>query len=109
MNKILYEIIEVAAMNDTPIVLPSGRPHPIRTIMAGPTKFVVEDVYWRGNDGNVYQPVIEAQFRSRYGVAAMYVSGNVTLDWASSGDISMFRPENRYNAHDERWQTFKMG
>lgn len=92
----LYDIIEAAAMNDKPIVLPNGRPHPIRALMAGPTKFVIEDVYWRGADGNVYQPVVEAQFRSKYGMPAMYVAGSISLDWASSGETSMFRPEMRY-------------
>lgn len=91
----VYEIIEQAAGTDKPIVIPNDT-GPIRTVMITPTKFVVEGVYWRWEDGNVYQPVIEAQFRSRFGVAAMYVAGNVSLDWASSGETRMFRPEFRY-------------
>lgn len=96
-NKLLYEAIEKAVAEDAPVWADFAKADPVRTTMISPTKFVVEDVYWRDNDGNIYQPVIETQYRSNTRVAALYVVGNITLDWFSSGDTRMFRPEKRYH------------
>ena len=94
-NESLYKAIEDAAIHDKALVIPEPRTEKIRTVMVSPTKFIVEGVYWRGDDGNVYQPVLEAEARLHC-VVAMYVVGSVSLDWASSGITDMFRPENRY-------------
>lgn len=96
MNNLLYEAIEQAASAGEPVWVDFTKAGPVRTTMISPTKFVVEDVYWRDNDGNIYQPVLEAQYRSNFRVAALYVVGNITLDWCSSGDTTMFQPEKRY-------------
>lgn len=96
-NSLLYEAIEQAAMKDEAVWPDVAKTGPVRTSMISPTKFVVEDVYWRDEDGNIYQPVIEAQYRGNIRVAALYVVGNITLDWFSSGDTRMFRPGKRYH------------
>lgn len=95
-DNLLYEAIEKAAMSDQALWPDFAKAGPVHTTMISPTKFVVEDVYWRDEAGNIYQPVIEAQYRGNIRVAALYVVGNITLDWFSSGDTKMFRPETRY-------------
>lgn len=95
-NNLLYEAIEKAVAEDAPVWVNFTKADPVQTTMISPTKFVVEDVYWRDEAGNIYQPVIEAQYRGNIRVAALYVVGNITLDWFSSGDTKMFRPETRY-------------
>ena len=95
-NKLLYEAIEQSVMEDKPVWVDFAKAAQVRTTMISPTKFVVEDVFWRDEDGNVYRPVIEAQYRATFRVAAMYVVGNIALDWFSSGETRMFRPDFRY-------------
>ena len=97
MNKLLCEAIEQAVMEDKPVWMDFAKTAPVRTSMISPTKCVVENVFWRDEDGNIYQPVLEAQYRANISVAALYVVGNITLDWFSSGDTTMFRPEKRYH------------
>ena len=96
-NKLLYEAIEQAVIEDKPVWVDFAKAEPVKTTMISPTKFVVEEVYWQDEEGNIYQPVIEAQYRAPLRMAALYVIGNITLDWFSSGDTRMFRSERRYH------------
>lgn len=91
-----YAAIEKAVMDDKQIILPNGEG--LRLIMVSQTKLIAEGLHWMDKQRNIYVPMLEVQFRSKFGVPGIYVVGSVALDGFSSGDISMFRKEKRYQS-----------
>ena len=94
----LYEMIEKAVAEKTPIIFPEGL-HPFLQVDSTPTGplFKIPNLLWRDKKRNLYRAWMQMRYRSKdICSSGLYVVGSVTLDGSSSDDISMFRKENRY-------------
>jgi hypothetical protein len=94
----LYEIIEQAVENKTPVNFQD-----VETMLQvvpgsnGPA-FIIPELYWQDEKGNVYQAWMQICYQKKHVSPGLYVVGSKTLDWFSSGDLSMIKPEFRYTS-----------
>ena len=94
--KQLYEIIEKAVENKSPVYFQE-----IQTTLhvgsgANGTSFTIPELYWQDEKGNVYQAWMQIGYQKKHVFPGLYVVGSKTLDGFSSGDLSMIKPEFRY-------------
>lgn len=85
-----YEAIEKAVAEKKPVRLPIGT-----EIKVGDGIYYISDVLWRDADGELCMAMLQPEYRARDFKAGLYVVGSATVGWATSGDVSMFVPENR--------------
>lgn len=94
----LYEMVEKAVAEKTPIVFPEGL-HPLLLVdstAAGPL-FRIPTLLWRDKKRNLYRARMEIKYPSQDLCSfGLYVVGSVALDGSNSDDTSMFCKENRY-------------
>ena len=94
MNE-LHEIIETAVRLDKSIALEEWAVGKIHLQMINATRFFVDDLYWKkGNE--VYQAVVEIQYRKRDLLPGLYVIGNISSNGFYSGKTNLFTRNNRY-------------
>lgn len=90
----LHEIIETAARLNRVISLEEWAVGKIDLKMINATRFFVEGLYWeKGKE--IYQAVVEIQYRKRDLVPGLYVIGNISSHGFSSGKTDIFSQENR--------------
>lgn len=94
----LYEMIEKAVKEDAPIQFPEGV-FPVLQVGIAPTgpTFTIPGLLWTDEDRNIYQAWLQMETRRKDNfMAGLYVRGTKCPDGKSSGDLSMIKPENRY-------------
>lgn len=93
----LYEMIEKAVAENKPILLPPDLAPNVKMMSASIGEvFTLTGIYWMDDKRNIYEPWFRAEYRASKGSVGFYVKGSCTPDLFSSGDTSMFKPENRY-------------
>ena len=91
----LCEMIETAVATNKAIVFPSGL-NPV--LQVHNNTFTIPGLFWMDEQRNMYIPFMKMEFRSKddpYG-PGLYVVGSKGPDGRSSGIVSMFTAENRY-------------
>lgn len=91
----LHEIIETAVRLDRSIALEEWAVGKIHLQMINATRFFVDNLYWKKGQ-EVYQAVVEIQYRKRDLVPGLYVIGKISLHGFSSGKTDLFTQKNRY-------------
>lgn len=90
----LHEIIETAARLNMAISLEEWAVGKIDLKMINATRFFVESLYWEKGQ-EIYQAVVEIQYRKRDLVPGLYVIGNISSRGFSSGKTDIFSQKNR--------------
>lgn len=94
----LYEMIEKAVQEDAPIRFLEGV-YPVLQVGSAPTgpTFTIPGLLWTDEERNIYQAWMQMETRRKDNyLPGLYVRGSKCPDGKSSGDVSMFTAENRY-------------
>ena len=92
----LYALIEDAAKSGNPILFDDTlyRLDYLQIKLVGKGALWITNLYWKDNENNIYNPVLEAgPTKYSYG---WFVKRSMNIDWSGSGRIDMFREKNRY-------------
>ena len=91
----LYEMVETAVAKKQAIVF-SPSLNPVLQVYGN--TFTIPGLLWMDEQRNMYTPFLKMEFRSKDDpcVPGLYVMGSRCPDGRSSGNVSMFKAENRY-------------
>ena len=94
----LYEMIETAVITKRAVIFPPDI-YPVLQVgrsSNGPT-FTIPGLMWMDEQRNVYEVWMQMEFHSKDPCSpGLYVKGSRCPDGKSSGNIWMFKAENRY-------------
>lgn len=110
----LYEAIEYAVINNKPVKFFDEDTEKLQLKMLPGQRLLITNLYWTDQNRNIYNPILEAQYRAEHNIAQLYVTGNMELNNTTSGRTWMFVKENRYkrnkniNGNEEiKFEEFK--
>lgn len=92
----LYEAIEYAVINNKPVKFFDEDTEKLQLKMLPGQRLLITNLYWTDQNRNIYNPILEAQYRAEHNIAQLYVTGNMELNNTTSGRTWMFVKENRY-------------
>jgi len=97
LNEELYIAIEKAVREEEQVKLPNGILLKTGCAPTG-TTFTIPGLYWMDEERNIYEAWMQIEYRQSDLLPGLYVCGSKTPDGLSSGNVKMFRKENRYKS-----------